>query len=125
MPPNVQRMLALQLPATSSLHDVKHVVMLMQEDRSFDHYFGTLAGVVVLGRKANTPVGNCRPQVCALTSGEVVFRIRFPTETHEQCCTHSLPHRLAPVRPSPRLHDGPGNMWAPAALSPAQLARRV
>jgi phospholipase C len=27
------------------LKDIKHVVLLMQENRSFDHYFGTLAGV--------------------------------------------------------------------------------
>lgn len=45
MPPNVQRMLAQQPPASVALKDIKHVVMLMQENRSFDHYFGTLAGV--------------------------------------------------------------------------------
>jgi phospholipase C len=28
-----------------SLRDIKHVVVLMQKNRSFDHYFGTLAGV--------------------------------------------------------------------------------
>ena len=45
MPPNVQRLLA-QAPAKGgSLKDIKHVVLLMQENRSFDHYFGTLAGV--------------------------------------------------------------------------------
>jgi len=31
--------------ANASLSDVKHVVILMQENRSFDHYFGTLSGV--------------------------------------------------------------------------------
>jgi phospholipase C len=31
--------------AGSSLSDIKHVVILMQENRSFDHYFGTLSGV--------------------------------------------------------------------------------
>ncbi len=39
---------ALTLPAnrrTGSIRDVEHVVILMQENRSFDHYFGTLAGV--------------------------------------------------------------------------------
>jgi phospholipase C len=45
MPPNVRRMLAQQQPRSSSLADIKHVVILMQENRSFDHYFGTLAGV--------------------------------------------------------------------------------
>ncbi|KAK9474796.1 phosphoesterase family-domain-containing protein [Dipodascopsis tothii] len=36
---------AAQLAAASSLADVKHVVYLMQENRAFDHYFGTMAGV--------------------------------------------------------------------------------
>jgi phospholipase C len=45
MPPNVQRMLAQQPQSPPALADIKHVVILMQENRSFDHYFGTLAGV--------------------------------------------------------------------------------
>src|SRR3954470_11668731 len=31
--------------ATGTLADVEHVVIFMQENRSFDHYFGTLSGV--------------------------------------------------------------------------------
>jgi phospholipase C len=31
--------------AGASVRDVKHVVILMQENRSFDHYFGTMPGV--------------------------------------------------------------------------------
>jgi phospholipase C len=45
MPPNVRRALAQDMPKLSSLRDIKHVVLLMQENRSFDHYFGTLSGV--------------------------------------------------------------------------------
>ena len=45
MPPNVRRALAAAGPRPGSLRDIKHVVMLMQENRSFDHYFGTMAGV--------------------------------------------------------------------------------
>ncbi|MGO8891232.1 MAG: alkaline phosphatase family protein [Streptosporangiaceae bacterium] len=30
---------------TGRLSDIKHVVILMQENRSFDHYFGTLPNV--------------------------------------------------------------------------------
>jgi phospholipase C len=45
MPPNVQRALAAAPRRPGSLKDIKHVVLLMQENRSFDHYFGTLAGV--------------------------------------------------------------------------------
>jgi phospholipase C len=39
---------ALAIPAndrTGSVRDVEHVIFLMQENRSFDHYFGTLRGV--------------------------------------------------------------------------------
>src|ERR1700744_6257186 len=39
---------ALALPAvraSGTIMDVEHVVILMQENRSFDHYFGTLRGV--------------------------------------------------------------------------------
>ena len=45
MPPNVQKVLAQGPPKQGLLKDIKHVVMLMQENRSFDHYFGTMAGV--------------------------------------------------------------------------------
>src|ERR1700722_18846835 len=32
-------------PASSVLKEIKHVVILMQENRSFDHYFGVMPGV--------------------------------------------------------------------------------
>jgi len=44
LPPNLRRALAQSAPS-SSFHDIEHVVLLMQENRSFDHYFGTMAGV--------------------------------------------------------------------------------
>ena len=31
--------------ATGTIQDVEHVVILMQENRSFDHYFGSMKGV--------------------------------------------------------------------------------
>lgn len=31
--------------AAGSLADIDHVVLFMQENRAFDHYFGTMAGV--------------------------------------------------------------------------------
>jgi phospholipase C len=36
---------AAAAPAVGSLNDIEHVIFLMQENRSFDHYFGTLRGV--------------------------------------------------------------------------------
>ena len=44
LPISVQRAMAAST-AGSSLSSVKHIVILMQENRSFDHYFGTLQGV--------------------------------------------------------------------------------
>ncbi|MBU2978283.1 phosphocholine-specific phospholipase C [Alteromonas sp. C1M14] len=44
--PSIAR--ALAIPAsvkTGTINDVEHVVILMQENRSFDHYFGTFCGV--------------------------------------------------------------------------------
>ena len=37
--------------ATGTIADLKHVVILMQENRSFDHYYGTLQGVRGLADK--------------------------------------------------------------------------
>ncbi|MDB6045617.1 MAG: phospholipase phosphocholine-specific [Gammaproteobacteria bacterium] len=59
--PSITR--ALEIPAqhrTGTLADVEHVVILMQENRSFDHYFGTLKGVRGFGdpRAVTLPSGN-------------------------------------------------------------------
>lgn len=46
LPMNINRVLAM--PAASrhgSIRDVEHIVILTQENRSFDHYFGTMRGV--------------------------------------------------------------------------------
>ncbi|HEX3999308.1 MAG TPA: phospholipase C, phosphocholine-specific [Pirellulales bacterium] len=63
LPPNVRRALAEPAPKKASLRDIKHLVLLMQENRSFDHYFGTLAGVR----------GFEDPDVLKLPNGKTVF----------------------------------------------------
>src|SRR5690606_24228116 len=45
MPLGVQKRLAQAPQRTGSFRDIKHDVLLMQENRSFDHYFGTMSGV--------------------------------------------------------------------------------
>src|SRR6516165_3467936 len=45
-PESIARALAIDAnDRTRSIADVEHVVFLMQENRSFDHYFGTMRGV--------------------------------------------------------------------------------
>ena len=58
-PPSIRR--ALAIPAnnrTGTIKDVEHVVILMQENRSFDNYFGTLQGVRGFGDRFTIPVPN-------------------------------------------------------------------
>ena len=60
-PPSIRR--ALAIPAhheTGTIKDVKHVVILMQENRSFDHYFGTLHGRARLRRPLHHPAAQGR-----------------------------------------------------------------
>ncbi|MEU1116631.1 MULTISPECIES: phosphocholine-specific phospholipase C [unclassified Streptomyces] len=55
---------AASLPArraTGTIKDVEHVVVLMQENRSFDHYFGTLKGVRGFGDPRPVTLPNGKP----------------------------------------------------------------
>ena len=64
LPPNLRAVLANpKTGKTGTLQDVEHVVIFMQENRSFDHYFGTLRGV----RGFNDP------RAIALPSGKPVW----------------------------------------------------
>ena len=57
---------ALAIPAhnrTGTIADVEHIVILMQENRSFDHYFGTMRGVR----------GFADPRAVKLPSGKSVW----------------------------------------------------
>jgi phospholipase C len=63
-PPSIKR--ALAIPAhhrTGTIADIEHIVILMQENRSFDHYFGTLRGVRGFGD----------PRAVTLPSGKSVW----------------------------------------------------
>ncbi len=56
-PASIRRALAIPANnATGTIHDVEHVVILMQENRSFDHYFGTMPGVRGFGDRFTIPL---------------------------------------------------------------------
>jgi phospholipase C len=60
--PSIAR--AASIPAfrrSGSLADVEHVVVLMQENRSFDHYFGTMQGVRGYGDPHPAVLRNGKP----------------------------------------------------------------
>src|SRR6201999_3957821 len=62
LPPALARA-AAEGPRKGTLKDIEHVVIHMQENRSFDHYFGTLAGVR----------GFDDPHALTLSTGRSVF----------------------------------------------------
>ena len=51
---------ASQQPEASGIHKIKHVVVIMQENRSFDHYFGTFPGAEGIPMKDGVPAV-CNP----------------------------------------------------------------
>ncbi|MCF3963122.1 alkaline phosphatase family protein [Streptomyces fuscigenes] len=83
LPSNVRKALAATPSAAGrrgSLKDVEHVVLLMQENRSFDHYFGTLSGVR----------GFDDPKAVRLPNGDSVFEQPDPSSPAGKL----LPYRL-------------------------------
>src|SRR5437763_17058674 len=94
LPPSVAR--ALALPAnrvTGTIKDVQHVVILMQENRSFDHYFGTLRGVRGFGdpRPIRLPNGSPVWDQPA-KDGSTVGPFRLDTKSTRAETMHSLDH---------------------------------
>ncbi|HEX5298133.1 MAG TPA: alkaline phosphatase family protein [Streptosporangiaceae bacterium] len=70
LPASLRRALTATLedPPGGSLKDIEHIVILMQENRSFDHYFGTMPGVR----------GFADPAAVRLPDGSPVFRQPYP-----------------------------------------------
>src|SRR5262245_3405900 len=65
LPTNIATLLATPTHGrTGTIADVEHVVILMQENRSFDHYFGTMRGVR----------GFADPRVMKMPSGDPVWK---------------------------------------------------
>src|ERR1700733_4276537 len=62
IPASIRKALAIPANrATGTIQDVGHVVILMQENRSFDHYFGTMRGVRGFGDPRPAGLSNGKP----------------------------------------------------------------
>jgi phospholipase C len=101
-PPSIRKALAIP-PACSrgTIEDVEHVVILTQENRSFDHYFGTLRGVRGFGDRLPIPVPDSPGIVNATVwfqpeasgSGQVVAPFRLDTaQSFEYMRVEGTPH---------------------------------
>jgi phospholipase C len=91
---------ALALPMhkrTGTIRDIEHVVILMQENRSFDHYFGTLRGVRGFGD----------PRPIALPGGRPVWF--QPAPSHPD--GHILPFHMNAQKTSAQCTDSLDHSW--------------
>jgi phospholipase C len=93
LPASIQKALAIDPAAGSTYLDAKHVVILMQENRSFDHCYGTLRGV----RGYNDPRAISLPDgdkvwVQKNEKGEAYLPFRLNIKETKSTWTGSLPH---------------------------------
>jgi phospholipase C len=87
------------LSACSKLSDIEHVVILIQENRSFDHYFGSYRGVRGF---ADRSVASQQPDPANITSSPVGALLPFhlDTPTTNATCTPDITHDWVPQHQS-------------------------
>lgn len=85
LPSAIQKAWAIDAKApTGTIRDVEHVVVLMQENRSFDHYFGTMSGVRGFGDRFPVPLAGGRTVWAqAYSKGEPREIAPFPLNTQQ------------------------------------------
>ncbi len=94
-------------PRTGTIRDVEHVVIFVQENRSFDHYFGALAGVR----------GFADPAAQQLRTGPTVFHQPdgmgevMPFHTPLECVS-DIDHGWSTGHDA--WHNGAWDRWVPA-----------
>jgi phospholipase C len=123
LPCNLRRALTEPLPSKEPrLRDIKHVVLLMQENRSFDHYYGTFPGVRGFGdpdiliQTSGTQAGKSvlfQPDPSNTSGFLLPFHLdtlttsaqAIPSTSHVWLVQHSV------------LANGANNNWLPAHLA--------
>ncbi len=96
LPPAIRD--ALAVPAavrTGTINDVQHVVVLMQENRSFDHYFGAMRGVRGFGDPRPAPLPGGRSvwqQPRKRGEDPVVLPYRLDTRDTAALCMEDIDH---------------------------------
>jgi phospholipase C len=117
LPASLNRALAATLanPPRGSLRDIEHIVILMQENRSFDHYFGAMPGVR----------GFADPGAIRLPDGSPVFRQPYPGHAQGYLSPFHLDTKATTAQATPLTdhfwpsqhlawNDGKMDQWVPA-----------
>src|ERR1700761_3894948 len=95
LPDTLQQALAATPIRPGSLDQVEHVVVFMQENRSFDHYYGTLSGVRGFGdtSRVRLPNGsNVFEQKLFGTWGSTLMPWHLDTSTSDAQQIYDLDH---------------------------------
>jgi phospholipase C len=113
---SIARAAAIEPAAESSFLDAEHVVILMQENRSFDHAFGTLRGVRGFNdpRAITLPDGN-PVWVQADANGKRYVPFRLDIKQTKATWMGSLPHSWADQVDA--RNGGHYDRWLPAKRS--------
>src|SRR5579863_8344519 len=95
-PELILRALAIEPPEGSTWQDAEHVVILMQENRSFDHMLGTLRGVRGYNdpRAIRLPNGN-PVWLQSNKEGQTYAPFRLDIKNTKATWMDSLPHSWA------------------------------
>ncbi|MEG9434091.1 phosphocholine-specific phospholipase C [Terriglobus sp. ADX1] len=114
-PPAIGRALAIGPDSrTGTIQDVQHVVILMQENRSFDHYFGSLRGVRGFGDPHPSPTPNGK-SVWHQPTAQVKTK-RYHDRGLSADATHVLPFYLNPKQTT-EFQAGTDHGWSSGHLA--------
>ncbi|NII74728.1 phospholipase C [Dyella sp. SG562] len=104
--------------ATGTIADIEHVVILMQENRSFDHYFGSLRGVRGFGDRFPIPVQGQRRVWSQQGHAGMVEPFHLDGDSMNAALIRSMPHSY----PDAQAAWGQGRMdqW-PRFKTPASM----
>ncbi|HSC39603.1 MAG TPA: alkaline phosphatase family protein, partial [Chitinophagaceae bacterium] len=96
LPPAIQKALAINPAAGSTWLDAEHIVFLMQENRSFDHTYGTLQGVRGYNDPRAISLPNKNPVwLQSNKKGETYAPFRLNIKETNATWMSSLPHSWA------------------------------
>jgi phospholipase C len=92
-PASIRRALAIPAHSPSgTINDIQHVVVLMQENRSFDHYFGTLRGVRGFGDRFPIPLASGKSVWYQSDGTQDITPFRFNKNTMNAALIPDMPH---------------------------------
>jgi len=93
MPGVIRRALSIAAQVeTGTIADVKHVVFLMQENRGFDHYFGTMSGVRGFGDRFPITLPSGQPVWSQSNGTKVIPPYHLDPSTSSALLVPDTPH---------------------------------